>query len=100
IGTAEASTGAAAIGRLHSEPLPDAIIIDLRLPDCHGTDVMRRLQQDPSTARIPVIVLSASVTTADRDAAAAAGAGAFLLKPVLPEELLTVVRGLLTIEKE
>ncbi|HMF61043.1 MAG TPA: response regulator [Vicinamibacterales bacterium] len=97
IGTAEVSTGAAAIEWLRTAPAPQALIVDLRLPDCHGTEVIRQLRENPATLGMPVLVLSALVTEADRRAASDAGAAAFLPKPVLPDDLLKVVRRLLTL---
>jgi CheY-like chemotaxis protein len=95
IGTAEASTGARALERVLEAPRPSAIIIDLGLPDCHGTDCIRVLRQAPATADLPILVLSASVTDGDRTGAADAGATAFLSKPILPDDLLTAVRAAL-----
>jgi CheY-like chemotaxis protein len=95
IGTAEASTGAGALERVLEAPRPSAIIIDLGLPDCHGTDCIRVLRQAPATADLPILVLSASVTDGDRTGAADAGATAFLSKPILPDDLLTAVRAAL-----
>ena len=68
------------------------VIIDLGLPDCHGTECIRILRQTPETAHLPILVLSASVTDADRRGAAEAGATAFLRKPILPDDLLTALR--------
>jgi two-component system cell cycle response regulator DivK len=56
--TLEAATGAEAIA-LAVAHLPDVILLDLRLPDMHGTDVARELRDDARTAEIPVVVLSA-----------------------------------------
>jgi CheY-like chemotaxis protein len=95
IGTAEASTGARALERVLEAPRPSAVIIDLGLPDCHGTDCIRVLRPAPATADLPILVLSASVTDADRTGAAAAGATAFLSKPILPDDLLAAVRAAL-----
>jgi CheY-like chemotaxis protein len=92
IGTAEASSGAAALQRIVEEPRPSIVIIDLGLPDCHGTDCIRILRQTPKTAHLPILVLSASVTDADRRGATEAGATAFLRKPILPDDLLTALR--------
>jgi CheY-like chemotaxis protein len=100
IGTAEVSSGAAALAWLRTSPPPHGLIVDLRLPDLHGTDVIRQLRQDPATANVPVLVLSGLVTEADRRAASEAGAAAFLPKPVLPDELLKVVRRLLQLPDE
>ena len=92
IGTAEASSGAAALQRILEKPRPGIVIIDLGLPDCHGTECIRILRQTPETAHLPILVLSASVTDADRRGAAEAGATAFLRKPILPDDLLTALR--------
>ena len=92
IATAEASTGASALQRVLEEPRPCAVVIDLELPDCHGTDCIRILRQAPETAHLPILVLSASVRDTDRDRAVAAGATAFLRKPILPNDLLNAVR--------
>jgi CheY-like chemotaxis protein len=92
IATTEASTGQGALQRVLEKPRPCAVIIDLRLPDCHGTDCIRILKEAPETADLPILVLTASVTDTDRRAAAAAGATAFLSKPILPEDLLRAVR--------
>ena len=95
IGTAEASTGGAAIEWLRTAPAPHALIVDLRLPDCHGTEVIRHFRQNHATAEMPVLVISGLVTEADRRSASDAGATAFLPKPVLPDDLLREMRRLL-----
>ena len=97
IATAEASTGAGALHRVLEAPRPCAVIIDLGLPDCHGTECIRALRESPATADLPILVLSASVTDADERGAAAAGATAFLRKPILPDDLLSAVRAALTV---
>jgi two-component system, cell cycle response regulator DivK len=96
VSLSEAGTGKDALERLTSSPLPDLVLLDLSLPDCHGTEVVRAIKADPRTSRIPVIALSASVTTADKDAAAAAGCEAFIEKPLLPEDVVGLVRRMLT----
>jgi two-component system KDP operon response regulator KdpE len=92
IATAEASSGRTALQRILEVPRPSAVIIDLGLPDCHGTDLIMTLRQAPENADLPILVLSASVTDADRSGAAAAGASAFLRKPILPDDLLIALR--------
>ncbi len=93
--TAEAGTGRDALRRLRVRPLPGLVIIDMSLPDCHGTAVVRAIKLDPDTRDIPVVALSASVMPADKAAAAGAGCAAFLDKPVLPEDVISLVRRLL-----
>jgi Response regulator containing CheY-like receiver, AAA-type ATPase, and DNA-binding domains len=96
IATAEASSCATAMRRLAEVPTLSAVIADLRLPDCHGTELIRVIKAAPATAHLPVLVLSASVTAVDRQAAADAGAVAFLAKPVLPDQVLDAVRRVLS----
>ena len=59
-----------ALVRAWSKPYPHLVLIDLSLPDCHGTDVVRSLKQDPRTTDVPVVALSASVMAADKERAA------------------------------
>ena len=92
ISVAEASNAAAALERLATPPAPGLITLDLNLPDRHGADLIRRFRADPATARMPIIVVSAAVTSTDRQTAMDAGATAFLAKPILPEHLLDVIR--------
>jgi CheY-like chemotaxis protein len=95
VAIAEAGTGADALQRAAANPRPALIIIDLALPDCHGTEVVRRLKADSSTHDIPIVALSASVMAADKEAAATAGCAAFIEKPVLPDQVVAMVRKLL-----
>jgi two-component system, cell cycle response regulator DivK len=95
VAIAEAGTGAGALARVATEPRPSLIMIDLSLPDCHGTEVVRTLKADPAARSIPVIALSASVMASDKEAAALAGCAAFIEKPVLPEEVVAMVKRIL-----
>lgn len=58
----EAETGAEGI-RLVRSILPDVVLLDLRLPDIDGFDVLERLQSEPATGGIPVIICTSSVLT-------------------------------------
>jgi two-component system, cell cycle response regulator DivK len=56
--TLEAATGAEAIA-VAGEHLPDVVLMDLQLPDMNGTDALKELERNESTARIPVVAMSA-----------------------------------------
>ena len=60
----EAATGQDALTRAGTDD-PDLIILDVRLPDISGFEVTRRLREDPRTADIPILHISASFTGAD-----------------------------------
>jgi len=70
---------------------PDAIVLDLGLPDMHGCDVSRRLRENPSTRTIPVIALTGHAMAADLRRAAESGCDAVLVKPCEMSELLAAL---------
>lgn len=71
--------------------LPDAIVLDMRMPDLDGSEVHARLKQRAELAAIPVIFLSANVQDSARQSALANGAWAYLTKPYDPREVVAVV---------
>jgi signal transduction histidine kinase/ActR/RegA family two-component response regulator len=74
---------------------PHLILLDLHLPDITGEEVMRRLQADPTTSRIPILVLSADATQDHIDRLLATGATAYLTKPFAFGDLLHTIDDLL-----
>jgi CheY-like chemotaxis protein len=74
---------------------PDLILMDLGLPRVDGWEATRRLKADPTTCRIPIIVLSAHAMTNDRDKALQAGSDEFDTKPVRFQPLLEKIEALL-----
>jgi len=70
---------------------PDAILLDLHLPDLRGEEILRRLHEDPDTREIPVVVVSADTSREIADRIVRDGARAFLTKPIDAEVLLAVV---------
>jgi len=93
----ECSTGVAALERVRS--LPDLVILDIRLPDIPGYEVCRRIKQDPATAHIAVLQVSAFIGEQGKAAAIASGADALLTHPIDPAVLLDVVTTLLSAKK-
>jgi CheY-like chemotaxis protein len=79
--------------------LPDLVILDIRLPDIPGYEVCRRIKQDPATAHIAVLQVSAFIGEQGKAAAIAAGADALLTHPIDPAVLLDVVARLLSAKK-
>jgi PAS domain S-box-containing protein len=72
---------------------PEVVLLDVNLPDASGYDVCQRLKDDPVTATIPILHLSASSRGAgDQARGLDAGADGFLVEPVAPEVLLATVR--------
>jgi two-component system cell cycle response regulator DivK len=65
-----------------AEEKPDLILMDLSLPRMDGWEATRRLKENETTARIPVIVLSAHAMRGDEERARASGCDDFLTKPI------------------
>ena len=68
--------------RLARETLPDAIFVDLLLPETDGWEVIKSLKQDEALAPIPVIVLSALSANHAKQRAFEAGCNAYITKPI------------------
>ncbi len=66
---------------------PDAIILDLMLPDVNGFQVCQQLKGMEETKDIPIIVLTAKTGEEDKERAWEAGADSYLTKPIRPEQL-------------
>ena len=81
--------------RAVTERAPDVIILDLHLPVVGGTEVCRILRSRPASAQIPIIMLSARTTEADRVAGLDLGADDYVTKPFSLRELAARVRAVL-----
>ncbi len=80
---------------LAREHHPDLVLLDLHLPDMPGLEVLRQLQEDPTTRTIPVVVLSADATPGQIRRLLAAGCRAYLTKPLDVKKLLSVLDDIL-----
>lgn len=90
IGYVQAITGAAGLHVAKAQH-PDAVILDLMLPDMNGFDVARSLAMHRATYDIPVVILSCMCQDCDREKGYANGALFYLTKPFLPDDLLETV---------
>lgn len=75
--------------------LPDLVILDLMLPDIHGTEVCRMIREDGRTANLPVIMLTALSDEPDRVLGLELGADDYVSKPFSPRELVSRVKAVL-----
>lgn len=89
-----ARDGLSALREVRKDP-PDAVVLDLMLPEMSGEDVCRELKSDPSTAGLPVIMLTAKAQVDDRVAGLELGADDYVTKPFSPRELVLRIEGLL-----
>jgi len=93
----EAGTGSEGL-ELVANAAPDALILDVNLPDMSGFDIARQLRADANTALLPLIhVSAASIETNDIITGLDAGGDAYLIHPVDPDVLLATLRTLLRV---
>ena len=76
------------------EEKPDLLILDLMMPHMSGFEVCRKIRASRTSA-IPIMILTARIQEADREAAFEAGASDYMTKPITSRQLTSRVRGLL-----
>lgn len=80
--------------------LPDAILLDVMMPDMDGLATFEKLQDNPATKQIPVILLTAKIQASDRRRYAEQGIKDAIAKPFNPTELANQVSAILGWEEE
>ena len=90
----EAADGPAALAAVQAAA-PDLILLDLMLPGIDGIGVCRRLKEQPVTAGIPVIMLTAKSEEIDKVLGLEMGADDYVTKPFSMRELLSRVKAVL-----
>jgi signal transduction histidine kinase len=96
--TTTVSCAKEALDAVHHE-IPDLMLLDIRLPDQNGLDVCHQLRDEPGTALLPVILVTALNPHQEKVKGIEAGADDFLSKPINKAELLARVRSLLRIKE-
>ncbi|MDZ7345263.1 MAG: response regulator [candidate division KSB1 bacterium] len=75
-----------------AHPLPDIVLLDIKLPGLSGLQVLQKIKNTPVLKRIPIIILTSSLEESDRSNGYDFGANSYLIKPVTFENFLTVVK--------
>jgi|SRR5215471_17757511 len=91
---ATSRTGADALRQIRASA-PDLVLLDLMLPEIDGLEVCRRLRQDPRTAALPIVMLTARSEEVDRILGLELGADDYVVKPFSPKEVVARVRAVL-----
>ena len=84
----------------NAAPAPDIILLDLMMPDMDGYEVLRRLQTNPATRTIPVIIISALAEMEDEYRGLELGAVDYITKPVSPRIVEARVRTHLALHRQ
>ena len=87
--------GAEALKKVESDK-PDLIVLDVMMPKMDGFEVLKRLQANPESREIPIVMLTAKAQDADVFRGWASGVSAYLTKPFNPLELITFVKRILS----
>ncbi|MCG8555522.1 MAG: response regulator transcription factor [Proteobacteria bacterium] len=90
-----ASTGVRGIELTLGSPVPDLVLLGLRLPDIPGIEVCRRIRQEPATHNVPIIVLAPRGDEVDRILGFEVGADDYVVRPFSMRELMLRVRAVL-----
>lgn len=88
--TVESETAEEGI-RLAREKMPALVLMDFQLPGMNGIEAFKVLRADPQTSAIPIIAITASAMTEDRQKMAAAGFDGLQTKPINVKEFLEAV---------
>jgi CheY-like chemotaxis protein len=87
-----ASTGSEAIELLEATPELSIVLMDIMMPEMDGYRTIRRIRQNPTFRKLPIIALTAKAMKGDREKCFEAGASDYLAKPVNTEQLLSSLR--------
>lgn len=93
--TRVAHDGRTALAELAQDPPPDAVLLDLMLPDISGTEVCKHMREHERTREVPVIMLTARSAEIDRVVGFEVGADDYVVKPFSVRELMLRLRALL-----
>ena len=92
--TVQAWTGQEGVDKAIEES-PDFIILDIRLPDIDGPEVLSRIHDIENLRHIPVIAMTSYAMAGDREKLLAAGCAGYIEKPIDPETVIKEVEQIL-----
>src|SRR5215210_2345440 len=86
-----AANGKEGLEKIKSDS-PDLVVLDVMMPEMDGWEVLRRIEQDPNIAGLPVIMLTAKAADEDYIHGLEEGAVEYITKPFYPQELVNRIK--------
>ena len=81
------------LGKAGPDDLPDIIVLDLNVPKIDGLAMLRAIRTDPALAKVPIAILTSSLSAQDGKEALSSGADRFITKPVELQSFVRIVGG-------
>ncbi|HTN93504.1 MAG TPA: response regulator, partial [Gallionella sp.] len=88
------------VAAFRAPPLPELVLLDIRLPDINGFDVLARMRQHPAMKTLPVIMLTAEATREAVLKGLVGGADGFVTKPFQIDRLIKAVKTVLGLKQD
>lgn len=88
-------SGADIVAALREPPPPDAILLDVHLPDANGFEILARMRQHPALRSVPVVMLTAEATREAVLKGLQGGADGYITKPFEQDHLISAVKAVL-----
>ena len=88
----EMDSGAAAVAELAAGRTPDVLLLDVRMPDVDGWDVLRQLRADPALEHLPVVVFTADMSARGEAPSILREGDVLITKPFQADDLLRAVQ--------
>ena len=89
-----AAGGQAALDGLAGRDRPALVLLDIKMPDLSGLEVLKRLREDPALRLLPVLMMTASTLPGDVAEAYRLGANGYFIKPSSVRELVELLKAL------
>ncbi|WP_196493790.1 response regulator [Ornithinibacillus caprae] len=87
-----AENGLEGLEMLKSTPGIDIVLMDIMMPEMDGYEAITRIREIPSFKELPIIALTAKAMIEDREKCLAAGASDYIVKPINPEQLISLIK--------
>ena len=88
------------VAAFRAPPLPDLVLLDVRLPDVNGFDILAKMRQHPAMKMLPVIMLTAEATREAVLRGLVGGADGFVTKPFQIDRLVKAVKTVLGLKQD